>query len=752
MVRSTYWTRKVRVYVILILAGIVPVFLMLCATPSVCGDGESELPAINQPAIGYIQAGDLAAAQNEVDALIQDFAGQVKLAAALYGIGEAYRDQQRYFESKMLDEYVAENYPGSDQAFWAQARHAGVEIMLGNYDAGEAIIESLKQNYAEHRSLSDAFVDIGNEYLNQKRYDAAQALYSYVVENYPGSMAVVSANTQLAISSIKEGDYVAAGAVVEAFKRNYADHPDLSENILKIGVEYCNREKVDEAIQLYAYITDFYPESDQAFFALARWAGAEVISGNYTNAETLVDTLLTSYFAHEALADNLYAIANEYVRHEQFTQAKSLYDYIAKNYPEKEEAMAALTRSAMVDILEGNNATAEATIATLKRSYGDHPKLPQAIYEFSNPIWHDWYNYWYNKDYDAKYRPVYEYIVTNHADSDLALGARTWLVAVDVQSGNFETVDQAADSIIKDFAGHPNLPYMLYRLAQDHCWLRWRFETCKRLLGYIIQNYPESDLVVEALAGHASADIRLGNFSIALETINVLTIDYYKHPALPELLYKFAQDYRIAEKYGESQWMYQYILDRFPANQKAQSYAELGLTIAEADSNGILVDWEEFVNNVGLDHPLLSELLIEAKKEYSVKGRLSRMGGVEERALRYFHQEAAICEETLRIFPASPDHTPSAHYGAAVIYGQDLHDYAKAIEHFQRVAEDWPEYLNADHAQFSVGGYYKSQMNRGDISAAEAKPLIEQAYRAVVENYPDSPYAKRAASKLPTLE
>jgi len=178
----------------------------------------------------------------------------------------------------------------------------------------------------------------------------------------------------------------------------------------------------------------------------------------------------------------------------------------------------------------------------------------------------------------------------------------------------------------------------------------------------------------------------------------------------------------------------------------------LGLVIAKADSSKVPVDWEEFVNNVGLDHPLLVELLIEAEKEYSVKGRLSRMGGFEERALRYFHQEAAICEETLRIFPASPDHTPVAHYLAAVVYGQDLHDYAKAIEHFQRVAEDWPEYLNADHAQIFVGDYYARQRNRGDISAAEAKPLIEQACQAVIDNYPDSPYAERAARMLPVLE
>jgi len=657
--------------------------------------------------ISYIAWGKPTQGQTALQELMADDIDDQQMASALRDVADHYRWFNDPKAALELYQYVIDNHPQEEGAMWSQVGIVILDISKGDYDAADAAVDKLVNGYYGYEKVADAVYEVAELYRDQQKQQKAYSLYRYVMDNWPNLDGAMWSQMRVSLISIEQEDYEVAQTAVNRLLADYLDHEKIVDAAHQIADLYRRQQKHQEAHSLYQYIVDNLPDKEIAFWTLEE--------------------------------------AFDYRLDKDFEQAERIYTQLIQRYPDSDYAFAAQKGLTISYIASGKPTQARTALQELMSNDADGQQMASTLREVA-----DHYR-WFNDPKTAL--ELYQYVIDNHPQEEGAMWSHVTIAMASVEQEDYEGADQAIDALIEDFAGNPNLPRILYDMARDHnFWYRWRFETCKKLLGYIIQNCPESDLMVGALSGYARANVRLGNCLLALETTNTLIVEFCENPASPELFYDLARDYRIAEECGGSQWLDQYVLDNFPDNQKAQAYAKLGLVIAKADSNGILVDWKEFVNNVGLDHPLLSELLIEAKKEYSVKGRLSRMGGFEERALRYFHQEAAICEERLRIYPASPDHTPVAHYLAAVVYGQDLHDYAKAVEHFQRVAEDWPEYRNAAHAQFAVGGYYKSQKNRGDISAAEAKPLIEQAYRAVIENYPDSPYAERAASKLAALE
>jgi len=64
------------------------------------------------------------------------------------------------------------------------------------------------------------------------------------------------------------------------------------------------------------------------------------------------------------------------------------------------------------------------------------------------------------------------------------------------------------------------------------------------------------------------------------------------------------------------------------------------------------------------------------------------------------------------------------------------------------VVSEWPDYEYAGIAQCLVGDYLQKLMNAGGLSSTEAWPKIEQAYMAVLENYPDCSLAPDACLKM----
>jgi TolA-binding protein len=78
--------------------------------------------------------------------------------------------------------------------------------------------------------------------------------------------------------------------------------------------------------------------------------------------------------------------------------------------------------------------------------------------------------------------------------------------------------------------------------------------------------------------------------------------------------------------------------------------------------------------------------------------------------------------------------------------------YEKAITNYQKVVDNCPDYQYAWSAQYLIGSCYEKLKYYNSLPESEADPKIEQAYKSVVENYPDSAMVPSASLKLGYLD
>jgi len=148
------------------------------------------------------------------------------------------------------------------------------------------------------------------------------------------------------------------------------------------------------------------------------------------------------------------------------------------------------------------------------------------------------------------------------------------------------------------------------------------------------------------------------------------------------------------------------------------------------------------------DEPNLPQALWQIGQQYYNNAVRYDRADFEEQAADYYRKAIALRERIIQEWPHS-DLVPKAHFTAAIIYSQELHEYEKGIQYFQKVVDNWPDYKYAYHAQYLIGSYYERLKKPKGIAQADAK--IEAAYKAVIEKYPDSPSAPHAARKLGNL-
>jgi tetratricopeptide (TPR) repeat protein len=150
------------------------------------------------------------------------------------------------------------------------------------------------------------------------------------------------------------------------------------------------------------------------------------------------------------------------------------------------------------------------------------------------------------------------------------------------------------------------------------------------------------------------------------------------------------------------------------------------------------------------DHPDLPDTIFELGHKYYTKARLNVRDGFEEQATEYYQKAITQWERIINIWPRC-SYAPRAYYGSAVVYSQELGEYLKGISYYQRIVDNWSDYQYASHAQFLVGKNYEILRDSGSVTESEANPKMEQAYKSVIEKYPDSKYAPQAALKMGRL-
>jgi len=79
---------------------------------------------------------------------------------------------------------------------------------------------------------------------------------------------------------------------------------------------------------------------------------------------------------------------------------------------------------------------------------------------------------------------------------------------------------------------------------------------------------------------------------------------------------------------------------------------------------------------------------------------------------------------------------------------QQQEKWEKAIEYLQKIVQEYPSYERACNAQAAIGWCYEALVGKENWPKEAVNPLIEEAYKAVLAQYPNCDMAGYAAYRL----
>jgi tetratricopeptide (TPR) repeat protein len=503
-----------------------------------------------------------------------------------------------------------------------------------------------------------------------------------------------------------------------------------------------------QAEPLYRSIVTNWPGTDEAFTAQKSLAIIYIATVKYAAAQTEVDALIAGFANHPQFPAAVYSIADHYWYRYRYKQSKRLFRYAADStQADSNLALRGQGWVAGCDFMMGNYTMAWEEVNRLTARFDGHPGLASMIYALAEACW-----------YDGRFdqgQKLYKYIADNLPQSERYFRGRVWTVGGDIRLGNYEVAEAGMNKLMTDFADHPELAGVLYQLANEYFYVK-QYEQAKPLFQQASDRDPNH---MRAAAWVIGCDLMMGNYDGAWDRIDALIADFADHEHTAWTIYLMGKECESSpqpaeSKYAMAKQLYELVIQRWPDHamaKRAQLYLARVEVLSLADAgqdaaalaalDKLIADFKTYEN--------LPEATMEiGQRYYDQAHRQAIIEGHPDQAKDYYRKAAAVWERVSQKLPASAAYTPQAYFSAAVCYSQELDEYQKGIDYYMAVVNDWPDYQYAWSAQFLIAKYYERLRDTGGISKSEAEPLIEQAYQAVVEKYPDSDPARYVLLRL----
>jgi len=438
-----------------------------------------------------IGLGSDANTQAAIDNLIADFNDHPGLREVLYLVGDKYHGRQKRKQAIELYQYIVDRWPESDSALPAQIDVVISNLELGKYSEAQAATDKLIADFAGHPDLPEALYHLANEFQGRQRQEKAIELYQYIVDTWPESDRALPALMGVMISNLELGNDAEAEAATNKLVTDFAGHPDLPEALNEVANEYQGWQRHEQAIKLYQYIVDTWPESDRAVSAQMDVAISNIALGDDPNAQAAIDSLIADFNDHPGLPEALYHLANQYQERRRYEKARQLYQYIVDNLPESEYVILSRGGVIMADIGLGNDANAQAAIDSLIADFNDQQGLPEALNKVADQ-YHDRQRY-------EQAGQLFQYIADNCPEPEHVILSRGSLIMLDIGLGNDTSAQAALDSLIADFNDHPALPAAIsniegayyIRILAAESWLRENYLHPVEIWEKVMTKFPD---------------------------------------------------------------------------------------------------------------------------------------------------------------------------------------------------------------------------------------------------------------------
>jgi len=405
----------------------------------------------------------------------------------------------------------------------------------------------------------------------------------------------------------------------------------------------------------------------------------------------------------------------------------------------EENAIWPSTRASIANIRVGDDNAAEPIVAGMLADFPEHEHLDLAVINIAR-------NYCKQKNYD-KARELYRYIAENRFGDSHVLECQKESAILSIRLGDEIVSIDEVDKLLADFPGKANLPRAIITIADEYQ-KKWPGHSkAIELYQNVLKHWPEAECAIWAQKGLVVLHNYLGDEAATEAATNVLLSKYIEHKNASRAIASVANEYYASGKYDKARRYYRYVADHLALDYNV-IWSQMQLALLDekgGDQSAFQIAVDKLIP-VCAGRAILSKVLFMMGERYYKEAMLQRNTGQTDQS-----QEGII--RALKVWQAVVERLPQYRLaGEACIYVGDccrlLGEYDRAIEYYQKVVTDYPDFEYVWHAQFMSGRCFEKSKQAGLINEIEADEQIRNAYETVLADDPDCPAAKAAGNWL----
>jgi tetratricopeptide (TPR) repeat protein len=302
----------------------------------------------------YISDGNEPAADASFNKLLTVFSDQPTLPEEVWRLGKMYSELERNDKAFELYQYNVEHFPKDIHAMWSQMDIIRAYINDGNEPAADVAFSKLLTVFSNQPTLPEEVWRLGKMYSRFKRDDRAFELYQYNIEHSPKDIHAMWSQMNIIRSYISDGNEPAADAAFNKLLAIFSGQPKLPDEVHRLAELYDRTGRYNKAdmlyqkaIQLYQYVIDSHPDSNDLMWAKAGAARSNIALGNEAAAEAVVNELIADFNDEPNLPQAIFVIGEQYyykafedpnkclkVKSEEFlNKAKDIWQRITTELP-----------------------------------------------------------------------------------------------------------------------------------------------------------------------------------------------------------------------------------------------------------------------------------------------------------------------------------------------------------------------------------------------------------------------------------
>jgi len=319
---------------------------------------------------------DITTAEQTTERIITDYANNPQLPAVLFVIADNYSWQNMYGKARYLYGLITDKYAGSE---WSDKARLGTEAMeilelirSKSYSTAKQRTDSLLTDFSSNEDLAKTLFRIGRDFCWQRQYPESKDAFDGLIERFPNNSLsqqarLWSAKAQVCAlirhtRPVSQGgsgqatDEQALAAIDELIK-DFEEDAGLTEAVYWISKEYewskwtpdgesSYSARYDTPKKIYQRLVKEF--GGTSYGQQADWDSKRMTyrtkiltlmeKGDWKETEAEIERMIAEFSGRSEISSELYRIAIWLEQHEQYEQARQIYERIITDYPESFDA------------------------------------------------------------------------------------------------------------------------------------------------------------------------------------------------------------------------------------------------------------------------------------------------------------------------------------------------------------------------------------------------------------------------------